>query len=841
MAGIIEVHEKMLAQLQQRNQQLQQEKAEVELKLRQATALLSELQSLWMDLPPQVAASISKVLSEQNKRGDSAPPQRRSTGNSNVDSLKGSLPTSAPLNSKSKREDAGLPSTDSSIPRAGWFSFSMNDMFGCTATPRDPSKINQAHQPQGIQLEEGSTSPPQPEKSPPQPEKRPPPQSPAPTAKRAENTDVSNGNTRTPGRVTEIHTLDTDSSPEEGTDTSQSPVNRHIDAEPGQQKVSSSPVPVIQMVHIEDQCFGGYNESTEAHAENMVELLAEVPGATPLIAEIDVLCCALQKQAAHAHRQLEQRIENLKSESREHRQRIEEAYLKTTAAQHEEVELCKAKVAELIAEIMPSNHMGKGLDLTLCDDEWARCERIWEQRARVGQAHADWLEVYFAQRLSATEASRDAIKIDFAEDLEAIWQRKAVLMARFRARLFGVCGDEAKNEGKAQEIVSLRKDLQSLEKNAVMPLKTLADMSVKAEKEEIARLKTAVTDAKAQCKTAAGQFTSFLEECKVDAEEMKGGQNAELFAHAHLRQRVLLIVVFRAWVEEFFRMRIELRQREFSEKTLEVSACEAKFQELQEKHSRLQCQLNSTVASRSSTVEFICLCMSQTAPVSIAFSVWVLEWCESRLSSAKEDLSLRSEEAAGLKVKLSASESARVHCEKQYKRAQNFCDADMLWIQKSKNRHQGVLIAVFSHWNLKRLETQLSTVVSELDHKKAECMDSGRRIEPLSLAVDFAQRRASRRAMLAAVFCCWATRYLHHIASRAQRRESDLKRRTDEKLGLLRDQVVRLVDEYQEEEGKDSPRKRANNSLSIRTRYSQMSAASSICGESDIFSNDELE
>ena len=76
MAGVVEVHDKMIAHLQQRNVQLQREKADVELRLRQMTSLLSELQSLWMDLPPKVAETLNKVLTGQNGRSQSATDQK---------------------------------------------------------------------------------------------------------------------------------------------------------------------------------------------------------------------------------------------------------------------------------------------------------------------------------------------------------------------------------------------------------------------------------------------------------------------------------------------------------------------------------------------------------------------------------------------------------------------------------------------------------------------------------------------------------------------------------------------------------------------------------------------
>lgn len=230
-----------------------------------------------------------------------------------------------------------------------------------------------------------------------------------------------------------------------------------------------------------------------------------------------------------------------------------------------------------------------------------------------------------------------------------------------------------------------------------------------------------------------------------------------------------------------------------------MSTCQEKFESLEKTHKDVQSKLQGTLESRKSAVDFLHLRMSQTASLSIGFSVWVTVWLQSRLLSTRADLNRSFEDASSLKATLGATEESRDGYEKQLKRAHNFCGGDKVSLpNEEKHKLKVMLLAVFTAWNLKKLETQLDGVVTELDIKKHESSDAVRRLEPLQSAVDFSQRRSGRRAALSAVFCSWSTQYLQHMTHRALRREADVKRRTDEKLELLRDTVMRLVDEHVE-------------------------------------------
>jgi len=840
MAGMIEVHEKMLAQLQQRNLQLQQEKAEVELRLRQAMMLLSELQSVWMelDLPPKLAASISKVLSgstgrsPREHRNSNGPQMRRSIS-------EGAATDSGAATDRAYPQKSGSISEAPATARAGWFNFNVTDMFGCT-TPRDGGdKVP-------VPTKEGADR-----LSPLLEEKRPAPAAPIP--RRRDTAESHADDIGRPEPDVEPNSARSSGSNSSSSSEPPSDLPRFGAREPadnGKKRLSTSgerpsmpPLPLCQMVQIQDDT--AFAEDSEpCLAENMVDLLKEVPGATALIAEIDVLCNALQREAMRAHRHLEHRIESLKTEARQHRQNLEESYLRTTAAQHEELQLCKAKLNQTLMEIMPSCSMGGELELELCDAEWDRCQRVSDQRARAGQAHADWLEVYFTQRLDSTEAFRDAVQHDFLQDLEGIWQRKAVLQARFRNRL-NFAGEEARIAGNTIEIASLRNDMQTLSREALVPLQALAETNGRIEKDEIARLKTVMSDAKSQCKAATHQLTAFLEECKVDAEDLKSSQNAELFAHAHLRQRTLLIIVFRGWLETFLRLKMTSKQRDYDKKDAEISVYEDKLDTLGKTYTKLQERMQGTLASRTSAVEFVQSHLSQGARINLAFCVWVSFWLDIRLVSARQDLSTSVEEACSLKVSLQSLEDARAGSEKQLQRAHTFWTADktLHWLQNDKNRKQAEqLVAIFAAWNAKRMETRLEGALETLEAKNVQSAESLWALESLRSAVGFAQRRTARRAMLAVAFCSWATQALQHMARQFQRQEELVRRRTDEKLERLRQTVMDLVDDCDVEGSAPmlTPRKaRRQLSGDVSRRSSIMSQASSIAGGSPSISGDD--
>jgi len=195
-----------------------------------------------------------------------------------------------------------------------------------------------------------------------------------------------------------------------------------------------------------------------------------------------------------------------------------------------------------------------------------------------------------------------------------------------------------------------------------------------------------------------------------------------------------------------------------------------------------------------------------------------------------------------LKVQLAEAEAARAKGEQQLRRAQSFADADLVWGKNDKGKQDKiVLVAVFTAWNVKRLESQLKRVVEHLDVKKVESAEASRCLEPLRAAVHFAQRRAGRRASLAMVFCSWATQYLQHVSRQTARREAEVQRRTSEKLDLLRKTVMDLVDDT-EAEGAAEYARMTPSKLGSSRRLSQTmgtSIVSSIAGSTCSWSEDD--
>jgi len=120
MAGVVEVHDRIVSQLHSRNAQLTRERSEAELRLKHATALLSELSQVWLDAPPKVAESIHKILANQGQRRGSGCP---------------------------KEADDLRRQQNPAQRQWSFLSFQVEDLFGCTTGARRSEPVEVAEPP----------------------------------------------------------------------------------------------------------------------------------------------------------------------------------------------------------------------------------------------------------------------------------------------------------------------------------------------------------------------------------------------------------------------------------------------------------------------------------------------------------------------------------------------------------------------------------------------------------------------------------------------------------------------------------------------------------------------
>jgi len=116
----VEVHDRIVSQLHARNAQLTRERTQAELRLRHATALLSELSEAWLDAPPKVAESIHKILAIHGQgRGDGSP----------------------------KEADDVRRQPNQAQRQWSFLSFQVEDIFGCTTGARRSEPVEMAQPP----------------------------------------------------------------------------------------------------------------------------------------------------------------------------------------------------------------------------------------------------------------------------------------------------------------------------------------------------------------------------------------------------------------------------------------------------------------------------------------------------------------------------------------------------------------------------------------------------------------------------------------------------------------------------------------------------------------------
>jgi len=457
----------MVSQLYQRYNSLAQEKSETDLRLRHALALLSELQTAWMDLPPKVDESIRKILASH---GHGAKPAIKDGGSSK--------------------------STPNFTWR--WLSIRIEDVFGCTAGRSTEAADGQIKHPPPVALEDA----------------------------REYTGHVSAGSAEDAGGPP-----------------------RRIEAL-AMQPLGAEPI------HVSLEPSGGPMASSSTM--EVSDLLYEAPGVAGLIAEIDVLYRALQKDMERAFEDLNQRVEDIKSEAKFHQQRLEDHFHRSLAAANAELELCKAQLAQLSDPTVPRFSLAnEDSQLDLCDGEWVWCRRAAELRAQAGRAHVSWLEDTLAQRFQVAELQLKSREREFQQDLSALWGRKAMLTSRIRGRMTVGLGDGAAG-GRAtgnEEFDQLRRALGDIEASVLAPLKELATMNVRHEVDHVRRLKGTISEAQKQCKAATLHLGSLAKQSKVELQARVSSANAALVAHDRLVRQHYITKAFAAWLLHLARER----------------------------------------------------------------------------------------------------------------------------------------------------------------------------------------------------------------------------------------------------------------------------------------------
>lgn len=507
MASVVEVHDRMLLQLHMTNAQLAQEKSEVDLKLRQATALLSELQSVWMDLPPKYAESIHKVLASQDRgKKESQKDTRESQG-----------PTNAQK-------------------QWSWLSFSMQDLFGCTILPR-----------QSIPAVEVPRTPPRPLRvklalRPPSP---PPPST---CASLASSVEPSPRTWNNPSCTPETGGCG------------------NLVRDPLMMREGSS-LQELRANNVPDVTCDSPGVSTlELQASNISDVICDSPGVSTLVGEIDTLCWAMKSSVERCHQELEERLAALKAETKRAQERLSESFRRALEAQQSELALCKLQLAEISQVVAPRFSLSADPQLELCDAEWNWCQRIAESRAKAGQDHAEWLENCLTQRFQSVEELLVARDQEFKQNLAMLWERKSLLAARLRLRT-SCCGTggtggspcaEATGSPASDELSQLKKALGDMEISALAPLRDLAASQEREEHALVKRLKETITDARSHSEVAVEHLSGFARLCKAELSSRLGGANAAVLARGKLERRLIIAVAFSTWVAHHFKLRLSV-------------------------------------------------------------------------------------------------------------------------------------------------------------------------------------------------------------------------------------------------------------------------------------------
>jgi hypothetical protein len=755
MGTNLEVHDRIVAQLQRRNCQLEQEKAEVELRLRQATALLSELQSAWMDLPPEVAASIGKILAKHSCLGSgnrggggggdgtdsvksacmgspSGPPAvphlNLATNESHLTSRP--VPTPRPTLNKISKTEKGRKNKQQDT--WAWLGFDIGMNIGCAPAARTEAEEEDVPKEKGrppMQLSTVSTP------------QRPAKAGSANLASRTSTPVHSNPGAKAAPPV------EAKRSPSPSVTT-----NTEVSLWPSPPTMAS-PTTIADLADITDtiDCnvmpmhdmsqptspFSKMGASVEVTRDAMEvsDLLCDVPGASTLVAEIDVLCSTLQSSIEVSHDELEQRIKALKEEISGHRKHLDDTYMHTLAAQSADLALCKAQLCEATTGC---------LQMTT--------PRITDCCEKAGQAHVDWLDECIKQRIQASEAFMAAKKREFAQDVQALWERKSLLTARIRAKLSNTMFSSKQEDIIAREVVHLRKTVQELEAGALVPLGQLAASQSKDTSAQSVRLASIAKDSQSQVKATTAQLSELLRQCRS---EMKL-QSAMIHANKNFQRRELLTEAFGLWIDYHVEAHLASKDDEALQKSLEAlelkEMCEAK----DATHADLEQRLQRVEAARKKALQQ--LQVGTETPytlLAICFGCWESQRLNAQLAST------------------------RARAEQRLLRAFETSGAAMLFMQAGMEHHS-ILSKAFVCWEAQRIagllaqkEQQVADKCAEAKALAVQISDSKGQMDRIvasrSAVVGFVYSGMDRQCMLTVAFARWLAKQLDgRLASRDQ-------------------------------------------------------------------------
>lgn len=795
MAGVVEVHDRMVAQLHQRNLQLQQEKAETELRLRQATALLTELQAAWLDLPPKVAASIEKLLvagQSQSAVAMSGAHGGQGMGTPNMCGSPGTASLATSVASAAPKPEKKTVMT--------WLSFNLEEMFGCTA-------LRNAD----IETEPAATSGPAPTEAPPRDVadpglaqvgsqvpawprllslSGPKPQHSRPASK--EKGFESLPQFDSPGIV---GTLPLTLRSQLASDSIRELVPGRFESAVGNCVFEES---AVDMPAAE---WGG-----NSYAMDVSDLLCEAPGAISLVAEIDAMCCGLRRDSECAREDMTRRLEEVREDGRQLRQELEDTYLRSSCAKDAELELCKAQLAELTATLNPQFSLEQELAMELCDAEWARCQRASEMRAKAGQAHAEWLEECLSQRARRAEELLAARQRDFAQELEAIWDRKAKLTARLRRASTSTTAEavEVPNQNGPlgnPETVSLRKAVHDFETSALEPLKALAAAQQgPGLLSEVRRLQAAITEGRSQCKAATGHLSGLALQCQSELKARVSGANAALFGQARLRRRSSLAVTFNAWVAARLALALVRSERALEGAREDKASIEARFETCGTACMGLERRLtralsgcewlgsrSDAVANRwSSRREARTWCLT-------LFIAWARLSLRAEAERLKQELVQNQEDVAHVHEGLDTQGKQRSNGE-EVQWLQRVLDLEARMRTRQKASSPSLLIFSFNAWAAKRLEALLLARKDEVETQRGLSADLGRRLDCVEAALATATARGMCRLLLILAFRSWTEAWLRQVALDGEEEVDARMTQSDIQLSELREQVVSLID-----------------------------------------------
>lgn len=315
----------------------------------------------------------------------------------------------------------------------------------------------------------------------------------------------------------------------------------------------------------------GWPEASEAEA------LLDLPGGNKLVAEMDMLCGVLQRDLTQAFEDLREATETVRCEARVQQKKMEELILRGEEAQKAELDLCGAQLSELKESIsriwsdegaLRKDHIsgcgvsdvtsglchsygGVHVQVERCRADLKWCQSSVEQRSQASFEHARWLEEYTEQRLNSVQSALNARQREFNEELRAVWDRKAFLVARLREH-FGEASDSS-----VHDIIPEHhhKELKRLEEASVEQLRALVKTSGEADDEQLLRLKEVVGDMKAKAKSANTLFNSLLAQCRSEVQEKVHDSLSSVHAASRLDKLATLSSAWDAWYAEIIAAR----------------------------------------------------------------------------------------------------------------------------------------------------------------------------------------------------------------------------------------------------------------------------------------------